>query len=45
MIISSFRTAKIIIRYMLCGIDHPQINGKLERLNYIIKRLRSYFNT
>ena len=33
------------IKHILGRIDHPQTNGKLERLNYTIKRLRSYFST
>ncbi len=33
------------INHILGRIDHPQTNGKLERLNYTIKRLRPYFNT
>ena len=33
------------IKHILGRIDHPQTNGKLERLNYTIKRLRPYFST
>jgi len=33
------------IKHIVGRIDHPQTNGKLERLNYTIKRLRPYFST
>jgi len=33
------------IKHILGRIDHPQTNGKLERLNYTIKRLKPYFST
>ncbi len=33
------------IKHILGRIDHTQTNGKLERLNYTIKRLRPHFST
>ena len=33
------------IKHIVGRVDHPQTNGKLERLNYTIKRLRPYFST
>ena len=33
------------IKHILGRIDHPQTNGKLEKLNDTIKRLRPYFST
>jgi len=40
-----FSNGKNGINHILGRIDHPQTNGKLERLNYTIKRLRPYFST